>query len=246
MLVVHFLRTHDPGRGRGAEGTLRGDLDRAESRLLEESSLSAQNTAALLARVAQLEAAVGALPESPARTAVAAALSALAEDLRALGDSVRRDLESAEMRLGILERRLDETAALLPPVGAAGATGGAEDQEAVWVNLAHDADPLRRFSALACLGRARTDRSVRTSLEALRDPDPRVLWMALRNLGTFAERPAARDVSAFLDHAGPEVRNAAWEALVRMGAPESDFHAEEGPEKRREPAARLKAWAAEQ
>jgi len=245
-LVVLFVRTHDPGRGRGTEGTLRGDLDRAEARILEESARSAQHDAAILARVAALEAAVSSLPESPARTAVAEALAALAEDLRTLGESVRGDLEAAELRIATLERRLDEAASLLPPPGAAGSAAAAEDEEAVWLNLAHDADPLRRFSALERLGRARSDRSVRVSIEALRDPSRLVVWQALRNLGNFAERPAARDVAELLDHAEVDVRNAAWESLVRMGAPESGFRASEKAEMRREPAARLKAWAAEQ
>ena len=69
-------------------------------------------------------------------------------------------------------------------------------------------------------GRRRSDRSVRASRERLQDEEPIVAWQALRNLGAFEERAAARDVARLLDHEATVVRAAAAAALVRMGAPD--------------------------
>jgi hypothetical protein len=238
-----FLLGRDAGRGRGADGTLRGDLDRLEARVLECEAASAERLAKLVAR---LEAAEGAGAAGAPGDPVAESLAALAEDLRALRDALRRDLGSVESRLIELERRVADAEALLPVRRADERAPPTEEEEAVWVNLAQDPDPLRRFSALARLGRTRTDRSVRASVEALADGDERVLWQALRNLGGFSERAAARDAAALLDHPLTVVRAASSDALRRMGAPDSGFDATASPEKRRAPSQALRSWAAEQ
>ncbi len=177
--------SRDPGRGRGTDGTLRGDLDRVEASTLGARAEIAASLASVAERVTALE--LGSHGGAPASEDVANALRAVASDLANLRDAVVRDLGHADRRIADLEHRVDELLALIalqapPPAQSA----GNDEDEAVWVNIAQDPDPLRRFSALAMLGRARTDRSVRASSEALRDPEEIVVWQAAFQLGRSA------------------------------------------------------------
>jgi len=215
------VAVRDPGRGRGAEGTLRGDLDRVERSDLVGRTSSLQALEALSTRVAEIEKGLAAAPTGT---------------VRRVGFGQARPF---------LETRVDllaALAALAPPPG--GDTAPPTEEEAgEWVTLARgDPDPGRRFSALSMLGRSRTDRSVHASIEALQDPSELVVWQALRNLGRFQERAAARDVVPNLKHASVAVRAAAYEALRRMGAPDVSFDAADLEEHRRGPAETLERW----
>lgn len=237
-----WLVARDPGRGRGATGTIRGDVDAAEADGLAARAEAAATLAALAKRIDDLERASQGGATVPGD--VAAAASALADDLCRLRDAVTRDLTAADARIRALERRVEPLAALAPPPSP-GAGPAVEEEEAVWLNLARDPDPLRRFSALKMLGRARTDRSVRASIEALKDPAPQVVWQAAQNLGRFDEKSAARDLAGLLRNEDFTVRSAAHEALRRLGAPDVAFDAAAAPEKRKSAIEALERWASD-
>ena len=236
--------TRDAGRGRGAEGTLRGDLDRVEAATLGARAETAATLASLAERIAALER--GREGGGPASGDVASALRALTSDLATLRDAVVRDLGYADRRIADLEHRVDELLALIALQAPAGAQPqGNDEDEAVWVNIAQDPDPLRRFSALAMLGHARTDRSVRASLEGLHDPEEIVVWQAARNLGEFREAAAARDLAGLLRRDSVALRTAGLEALRLLGAPDTGFDPTAQPADRNGPAEILERWAAE-
>lgn len=239
--LVLTMRTADPGRGRGGEGSLRGDLDLVEAALLVATAEQARTSEVLLSRLDAVEARLATLPA--AEGADAQALGGVLDDLGRLRDAVRGDLAAADARLAAVERRLAEVIDVLPAARSDTGAPPTDEQEAVWVNLARDPEPLRRFSAIERLGLRRTDRSVRASTDALDDSDAHVVWQALRNLGAFGERSAAGDVVRLLDHPEAVVRHAAWEALVRMGAPESGFEAVAPPEERAAAVRDLRKWA---
>ncbi|MCE9634181.1 MAG: HEAT repeat domain-containing protein [Planctomycetes bacterium] len=241
-----WLATRDPGRGRGAPETIRGDIDRLEAGTLSARADTADALQAVVARLETLERA--AANGDPAGDIVGTA-KALAADIRALRDGTARDLRAADARIAGLERRVDELMSLvaLSPLSAPStreATPTAEE-EAVWVNLAQDADPMRRFSALAMLGRGRSDRSIRASLEALKDPSELVAWQAAQNLGRFGEHSAVRDLAALLRHDAVLVRHAAHEALRRLGAPDTGFDASALPAERKAAVEAIERWVVE-
>jgi hypothetical protein len=229
----------DAGRGRGA------DLERLEAGTLAARAELAASVAALSARLDALEASARA-EGGTGSAELAAAVRGLGEDVAKLRDAVARDLRQADLRIGELERRVDQLAALAalapPPPGPRTPT---EEDEAAWLNLARDADPLRRFSALAMLGRVGTDRSVRASTEALHDSSEIVVWQAVRNLGAYGDRSAARDLAALLRHEAVAVRHAAHEALVKLGAPDAHYVASDPPDTRRAATETIERWAAD-
>jgi HEAT repeat protein len=231
--------------GGSASDVVRRDLDRLEAASLAARAETAASLTAVAARIEALESAVPA--SGGARSeAIAESVRAVAADLGTLRDSVVRDLGHAERRIAELERRVDQLFALValaPPPAVRGAT--TEEDEAAWLALARDADPLRRFSALYMLGRVRTDRSTRASAEALHDTAEIVVCQAAKNLGEFGDRSAARELAALLRHTSVSIRNAAHEALRRLGAPDTGFVASALPEARKGPAEALERWAAE-
>lgn len=239
-----WLVAHDPGRGRGVAGTLRGDLDAAEADGLAARAETATAIAAFAQRLDALERRAEGGAAARDQGDLGAVAKALAEDLRTLRDAVSRDLSVADLRLAGLERRVAQLVALAPPPSA-GSRTIAEEEEALWLNLSRDPDPLRRFSALNMLGRVHTERSVRASVEGLRDPAPQVVWQAARNLAAWDEKSAARDLAALLRHDDVTVRSEAHEALRRLGAPDVAFDAAETPEHRKAGTEALERWAAE-
>jgi hypothetical protein len=243
-----WLVLGDPGPGRGRPGTLRGDLDRLTARqgLLVAASEGADR--GLLARVEALERSVLGLDADVARHAeVAQALEALSQDLRTLRAAYEDELSVVDARLEQLGRRLEElsVAAGLLRVGTGAALPASDEEEGMWVNLARDADPNRRFSALVKLGRRKTDRSVAVSLEALNDAEPTVVRQAARNLGQFRELSAAARLAWLLGNPDVGVRQAAYDALRDLGAPDSGYVPTAPAEDRADPAAHLRAWASE-
>ncbi len=173
-----------------------------------------------------------------------AALERLAHDLAALREGVRLDLSAADAELARLGAVVEEiSGGMGGPDPSAPLT---EADEPRWVVRAADPDPGVRFSALVRLGRARTERSVQASLVALDDAQDLVAWQAVRNLGSFRERGAARVVARLLGHASPLLRLAAYEALVQMGAPaDTGFDPLGDAASRARAAAALAAWADE-
>lgn len=236
-----WIATRDPG----GPGTIRGDLDALRLATLDARTRHADAVAAVARRVEALETAVAARA-APDADDVAAALRDLAADLQALRDAVARDLGNADARLSDIERRisgLQELAAIAPPAPRRGPLS--EEEEGFWYTVAGDADPYRRFSALNILGRTRTDRSVRASLDGLHDPHDLVVCQAAKNLGSFGERSAARELAALLADARANVRHAAHEALRALGAPETGFDPSALSAQRSEATRRLQAWAAD-
>jgi hypothetical protein len=225
---------------------VRADLDALERRILRDAATDLAGRDAVLGRIAALERAVAASGSAADREEARAALAALAEDLRTLGAGLHADLRAADTRLGAVEGRVRDLEALSGAAAAATSGPLTEDEEAFWVTDARSPDPMRRFSALVKLGRTRSDRSVACATEALADPDERVAWQAVRNLGTFRERAAARDVAALLDHPASVLRLAAAQALATMGAPATSFDPAAAAPRRREAADALRRWAAEQ
>jgi HEAT repeat protein len=236
--AVAWFVASDPGRGLGAPGSLRGDVDAQTATVL-----------ALQARVAAVEAAVRAVdekiaavaaPAPGAPTATIEQLRTVAQDLKALRDSLAAELQKVDDRLGDLRRRIDEQNAPRAPRGGP----LTEEEENYWAARARDSDPGVRCSALTMLGRGRTERSVNVSIDRLADEDPEVVWNALSNLARFKERAAAAQVAPLLDHAAREVRAAAYEALVAMGAPtDTGYNAVASAEKRKPAADALKKWS---
>lgn len=226
----------DPGRGRGAPGGLRGDVD-----------AQAATVVSLEARVAEIDAALSAMDERLAAVATPAPgaatleqLRVLAQDAKALRESLAAELQKVDDRLSDLRRRIDEQNAPRPPRGGP----LSEEEENYWAARIRDPDPGVRSSALTMLGRARTERSVQVSRERLGDDEAEVVWHALKNLARFRERPAAREVAALLGHADVAVRAAAYDALVAMGAPrDTGFDPTVPPEKRKPATDALKKWA---
>jgi len=203
---------------------------------------------ALETRVVALDASLRAVEEKLAAAASAPAassagraeLQAVAEDMRALRDAFAAELKKVDARLFELRRRIDEqNAPRAPREGPL-----SEEEENRWAVAARDPDPGMRFSALTMLGRGRTERSVNLSIDRLSDEDPEVVWVALLNLGRFKERAAAALVAPLLDHAAREVRAAAYDALLAMGAPrDTGYNPVEKPEKRKAAEDALKKWA---
>ena len=243
-----WLVAGDPGAGRGPRGTLRGDLDALSLELRRTQAAAEAGRGTLLVRLAELEGRVSEMAAAQgARPDTAPALEALAADLRELRDAVERELGVVDERLALNSRRVDEVAAAVGLLGGPGAAEPlTEDEEGIWVTIAKDADPLRRFSALVTLGRRKTDRAVRVSMEALRDDDVRVVWQAARNLRSFREPAAAQDLAGLLDHEEVEVRKQAYEALLALGAPADTGYSPVAPaDDRRDGTALLARWAAD-
>jgi HEAT repeat protein len=164
---------------------------------------------------------------------------AIVDDLRAVRDATQEEFRRVAERLEDVRRRIDDAAS--PAAEPPGPPSPEEEDR--WTSLARDPDGGRRFSALQRLGRFRTERSVEVSIERLSDEDPKVVWQAVRNLGRFRAREAAAAVAALLD-ASVEIRAAAYETLLEMGAPQdTGYDATALPEQRREPAAALRRWA---
>ena len=235
-----------PVRGEGHPGTLRGDLDDLEARMLESAASDLTARALVLDRLAAIEHAAGAASTAADRDSTRRAVGAVAEDLKLLAAALRADLHAADQRLAGLESRSRE---LELTVGATvGAAPGplSDEDEAVWVTTARNEDPLRRFSALVRLSRRRSERSVQSATEALRDSDERVVWQAVRNLSGFQERGALRDIAPRLDHPATIVRQAAFEALTSMGAPNLSYDPAATAATRRADTELLKKWVSEQ
>ncbi len=228
-----WLSASDPGRGRGAQGSLRGDLDALVARV-----------SALELRLASFESSIRSLEEKSAAAANSSVtveqLRGVANDAKALRDSASAELEKVEARLSDLRLRIDELS------GSSARREGppTEDEENEWAAKTRDADPGVRFSALTMLGRARTERSVQASKDGLADEQSEVVWQALRNLARFKERAAAPQAAQKLDHADVAVRSAAYDALLAMGAPrDTGFDAAASAEKRKAAVDALKKWA---
>lgn len=238
----------EPSAGRDAPSALRADVDRIEAGTLAARSEAADALQAVTTRVEAIERS-GASGSSTVPGDLAETARALADDVRRLRDATARDLRAADARIEDLERRVDELTSLvaLSPLATPSAADAppTAEEEAAWVNLAQDTDPMRRFSALAKLGRARSDRSVRASIEALRDPSELVVWQAARNLGRFGERSSARELAQLLQSDAVSVRHAAHEALRLLGAPDAGFDPSALPEERRSAADAIARWAAE-
>lgn len=210
---------------------MRADIDALGERLT-----------AIEARLAVAEAGWRTVADRPASASGADEdVRALALDLRALREWTEKELKAADEQFADLRRRIDDVNA--PPDSSPDAPLTPEEEDR-WTTLSRDADAGVRFSALHRLGRFRTERSVRVSVERLADETPKVVWLALRNLGRFREVAAAGDVAKLLDHADAEVRAAAHSALLDMGAPkDTGFDASAPADKRRAAAAALRAWA---
>ncbi len=170
------------------------------------------------------------------------ALEALARDLELLRDSVRFELVAVDEELTRIRAALQMVSGAL---GEGDATGPlSADEEPRWVIRAADPDPGVRFSALVRLGRKRTDRSVRASRDRLSDVDAMVVWQAIRNLSVFRERSAAPEIAQGLDHDKAIVREIAFEALLRLGAPtDIEFESVAPPAERVDAVRRLREWA---
>jgi HEAT repeat protein len=226
----------DPGRGNGAAGSLRGDVDAAVAQL----GVLGARFAALDAELRALDQRVAAAHATPPSSAGVEQIAAVAKDLKDLRDALAAELSKVEARLADIRRRVDEQNAPRPtrdgPLS--------EEEENDWAARARDADPGVRFSALTLLGRKRTERSVHVSVELLLDEESEVVWQALRNLGRFKERAEAKAVAALLGHADVAVRAAAFDALLAMGAPkDTGFDALASPDARKSAAEKLKKWA---
>lgn len=241
------LRMLGGAAGSGAaDGSLRSDLDALERRILGDAAVDLAARDAIIERIASLERAAIAAGSAADRDEARAALAALAADVKSLAAALQEDLRTADARLAAIEGRVRDLEALSGATSAASSGPLSEEEEALWVTDARSPDPMRRFSALVKLGRTRSDRSVASAMNALSDEDERVAWQALRNLGGFKERAAAREVAALLDHPTSVLRLAASQALARMGADVAAFDAAASPAKRREAAEALQRWAAEQ
>ncbi len=228
------------------DGSIRNDLDALERRLLRDAAVDLTTRDAILGRIAALEQSVIAAGSAADREEARAAFAALAADVKALGASLQEDLRTADARLAAVEGRVRDLEAISGASSASASGPLSEEEEALWATDARSPDAMRRFSALVKLGRTRSDRSVACAMNALSDEDERVAWQALRNLGSFKERAAAREVAALLDHPTSVLRLAASQALARMGADVAVFDAAASPAKRREAAEALQRWAAEQ
>lgn len=229
-----WLVAADPGRGRGGPGTVRGDLDVIDAgvRAIDERLALAE------ARWRRLEERVAAQAPAPAG-ASEEQVRAIVDDLRALRDATQAEFRRVSDRLEDLRRRLDD-ASSPPPEPSGPPTAEEEDR---WATLARDPDGGRRFSALQRLGRFRSERSVQVSVDSLADEDPKVVWQAVRNLGRFRAREAAAAVARLLDGT-VEIRAAAYEALLDMGAPtDTGFDATALPDDRKDAVAALRRWA---
>jgi len=234
LLAVWSLGAH-PGR-------TDDELDALRLQLNTENARHVASLAAISERLDALEARPvdGGAEDATARASVAA----VAEDLGPLRDALRNELMVIDDELARLGEIVEDVA---------GGVGGADpagplspEDEPRWVVLSADPEPGVRFSALVRLGRARTDRSVQASIARLDDPEDEVVWQALRNLGQFRERAAAAQVAALLTHGSPVVRAAAYDALLRMGAPGDSGYDPVGAADERERAAeKLRAWAEE-
>ena len=232
-------------QGTGASD-LREELDRVQTRHLEDEAADAAVLAALAARIDLAEKALARAADAPPGVARADAVAALPEDLRALRESVSRELAAVDAHLRLLHRRVDALGDSEPVIAYGAAAPLTPEEEGHWAAMSRDEDPGIRFSALSRLGQARTDRSVKVSLDALDDDDAQVVWQALRNLGRFGERDTAPRIAALLDHAQAVVRAAAKDALERMGAPRDAGYDPAAPEtERRAGAEKLRRWAAE-
>lgn len=234
------------GWSASGDGALRSDLDALERRLLRDAAVDLAARDAILGRIAALEQTVIAAASAADREEARAAFAALAADVTTLGATLQDDLRTADARLAAIEGRVRDLEAISGATSASASGPLSEEEEALWVTDARSPDPMRRFSALVKLGRTRSDRSVSCAVNALSDEDERVAWQALRNLGAFKERGAAREVAALLDHPTSVLRLAASQALARMGAEVAAFDAAASPAKRRETAEALQRWAAEQ
>lgn len=193
-------------------------------------------------RLGGVEARLQALGETVGgEAATAKSVEVIARDLRSLRDALRFELRAVDEELRRVSEAVSEVAG-----SDTGQNGGplTPEQEPRWVVRSVDADPGVRFSALVRLGRRRTDRSVRASRERLHDDAPIVVWQALRNLGAFEERAAARDVARLLEHEQPVIRSAAAVTLVRLGAPaDTGYDPIADPAERQGPAQVLRDWA---
>ncbi|MCG3134422.1 MAG: hypothetical protein HMLKMBBP_01728 [Planctomycetes bacterium] len=229
--------------GRGAAS--RADLDALDLRELRVAESDLEARGQIARRLLALETSAAAAASAAQTPDVKRALDIVTADVAALRDAIRRDLAAAGERFALLEARVRELEAA---TGAAAAASGApsDADEAQWVNLARDPDPLRRFSALTQLGRVRTDRSVRCSREALADTDERVAWQGLRNLAAFGERAAASEIVPLLDHAAASIRQQAFDTLRALGAPKTDFIAVAPKEDRAAAVDALRRWAGEE
>lgn len=228
----------------GRAAASRADLDALDRRELGVAASDIEARAVVVRRLTALEASVAASASAASAEDVQRALAATAADLAALRDAVRRDLVAADERLASLEGRVRDLEAATGAAASAGAPSDAD--EAQWVNLARDPDPLRRFSALTQLGRLRTDRSIRCSREALADTEERVVWQALRNLAAYGDRAVASEVVPLLEHGAAAVRQQAHDTLRALGAPRTEFSAVAPKDVRAAAVEVLRRWALEE
>lgn len=215
----------------------------AQARLVLKQEMLAEQ-AALSARAMAAIAEVR--PVGPELQELAAAIESVSADLLALRDAMRSELATVDGQLARLTERLDALAADAAAVAESLSGPLSEMALGEWAARSRDyPDPGGRFSALAILGRERSDIAVQASRARLRadGEDAMVLWQALQNLGRFQERAAAPEVAVHLDHPESVVRSAAHWALLRMGAPETDYDPLAEPEARRPGAAALTQWA---
>lgn len=239
-LAAWFVAS-DPGRGRAAPGTLRGDLDVIQEHVISVDTRLAVSQAGWQAALDRMAAIEATGTESPHAIEE---IRAVAQDLKSIRDALVGELRVLDARIGDLRRRLGDAGSQSGPATVSPDTPPTQEDVDRWATLARDADAGIRFSALSRLGRFRTERSVQLSVERLSDDDVEVVWQAVRNLGRFRERDAAAQIAPLLHHGEAVIRDAAHQALMAMGAPkDTEFTATASPEKRKAAADALKRWA---
>ncbi len=232
LLAVWLLGGH-PGQGAS-------DLDAVRADVAALADLERVRAATVDARLDVLTARLADAAENGSADELRRAIAQTDASLRALRDAVRYELAALDVHVSRMRDALDV------PATEPSAVGGPLDErdESRWVVLARDPDPGVRFSALALLGRRKSDRSVAASRAALGDDEPMVAWQALRNVAAFADRQAAPEAAALLVHEQAVVRAAAHDTLVRLGAPADSAYDPVASESANEDAVvRLADWA---